>query len=835
MLTPEEQMQILKDAITQGSNVPVFKLIDQANVQKGQSAQTEAQQSQGLRGSDGNTAMSFPESKGDFNTKGMDFSIDVRKYDREGNLVRSYDKVPPGVKSLNMGEDEGTVVETPSQYQEGGFNTEDDTIIYPPGDSEHEYTPYNKEILDIRPKLQKKGLYNVENEDLQKAWEWEKNEKQIQKYRHTNRDQVARSGGVKQYHNGGIGPGHPHNQGPVTQKYIDKLDAMDGGTEELAQNLEIETHNNQTYNGSTIDYGSDISRYGLHPNVLPNYEYNPYEYTDAIREADPEPSTFKKITNTLANPLATWSYSIRHQPIPWGRVGTDDNSFDMATGVFNPFKWGEYLGHASDDVKEGDYLGAAGNLLAAAPGIPSSIAGVKYLKSTKNLKIPVKGDKTLARGTKTNQYGQVKTSFDDKLTTTVTKSKNGDLVETTGQVGNFNINYSNTGRDQIVMIRKAGTQTTGKNEMVLAKLDDVGGAPNYQLDMDMPIPSDAGRSMILLSEYIPKGSLVQSSGSLSLDSYKFIINNSKKGKFTLEDLGGTKLNTMAKQHSGKYTNNNLLSKYDAEASAAEINKMLKGTNIKDKAKVITHSRPNANGKYVNIFEVEGPNLGLRFNYREGGLRQFKKGGVKQYQNGGFNIKDFMSQFDTTQFLPKKEMSRSEMLRRQRFQESSFNSNAKNKYSGAMGIAQFMPNTITEMKNKGFVESDFNPYNASQSVDAQDKYMKWMSERPYIKGDKKTKQAKTLAGYNMGGNRLRVILNKMKADGIDINNNEEWLKELPNYHRHKKTNKPIYESSEYVNRILYGEGDFEKEYSKGLNKPGTSPLIKKRGGYKSNSY
>ena len=195
----------------------------------------------------------------------------------------------------------------------------------------------------------------------------------------------------------------------------------------------------------------------------------------------------------------------------------------------------------------------------------------------------------------------------------------------------------------------------------------------------------------------------------------------------------------------------------------------------------------------------------------------------------------MSQFDATQFLPKKEMSRSEMLRRQRFQESSFNSNAKNKYSGAMGIAQFMPNTITEMKNKGFVESDFNPYNASQSVDAQDKYMKWMSERPYIKGDKKTKQAKTLAGYNMGGNRLRVILNKMKADGIDINNNEEWLKELPNYHRHKKTNKPIYESSEYVNRILYGEGDFEKEYSKGLNKPGTSPLIKKRGGYKSNSY
>lgn len=121
MLTPEEQMQILKAAITQGSNVPVFKLIDQANIEKGQTAQTETQQEQGLRGSDGNTAMSFPESKEDFTTKGMDFSIDVRKYDREGNLVRSYDKVPPGIQNLSMGEEEGTVVETPSQYQKGGF------------------------------------------------------------------------------------------------------------------------------------------------------------------------------------------------------------------------------------------------------------------------------------------------------------------------------------------------------------------------------------------------------------------------------------------------------------------------------------------------------------------------------------------------------------------------------------------------------------------------------------------------------------------------------------------------------------------------------------------
>ena len=68
MLTPEEEMQILKGALTQGYKGQVFKLIDQANLQKGQVAEEESQQEQGLKGSDGNTVMSFPETEGDFNT-----------------------------------------------------------------------------------------------------------------------------------------------------------------------------------------------------------------------------------------------------------------------------------------------------------------------------------------------------------------------------------------------------------------------------------------------------------------------------------------------------------------------------------------------------------------------------------------------------------------------------------------------------------------------------------------------------------------------------------------------------------------------------------------------
>ena len=120
MLTSEEQMEIIKGAITNSYKGPVFKLIDQASIEKGQTASTDEQKEQGLRGSDGNTSMAFNDSKDDFNTKGMNFDLDIRKYDKEGNLVKSYQKVPPGIKSLNMGEEEGTVVETPSQYKHGG-------------------------------------------------------------------------------------------------------------------------------------------------------------------------------------------------------------------------------------------------------------------------------------------------------------------------------------------------------------------------------------------------------------------------------------------------------------------------------------------------------------------------------------------------------------------------------------------------------------------------------------------------------------------------------------------------------------------------------------------
>jgi len=108
-------MDILKQSIV--TNVPMADLMQQSQV-----AETPEQQQEGLRNQPEGTIMTFPESTGNFNTVGMDYPIDIQKVSPQGDLVRSYENVPPGVESLPMGDDVGTVIETPANYQDGGFD-----------------------------------------------------------------------------------------------------------------------------------------------------------------------------------------------------------------------------------------------------------------------------------------------------------------------------------------------------------------------------------------------------------------------------------------------------------------------------------------------------------------------------------------------------------------------------------------------------------------------------------------------------------------------------------------------------------------------------------------
>ena len=139
MLTNETRRQLLnraKAAQFPGSILEVYRAAEQGidiladheaqMQQQMQVAQTPQEQQTGLREehAQGNTqaSMAFPDvqSGQSFNTVGMKAPINVDKYDNQGHLVESYKNVPPGIKNLPTGPYEGTVIETPAEYQTGG-------------------------------------------------------------------------------------------------------------------------------------------------------------------------------------------------------------------------------------------------------------------------------------------------------------------------------------------------------------------------------------------------------------------------------------------------------------------------------------------------------------------------------------------------------------------------------------------------------------------------------------------------------------------------------------------------------------------------------------------
>lgn len=91
-----------------------------------QVATTPEQFQQGLRpahqAGDINRSMVFPDVPPNtpFNTMGMKAPINIQKFDEQGHLVKSYENVPPGIRSLPTGPQRGTVIETPAKMQDGG-------------------------------------------------------------------------------------------------------------------------------------------------------------------------------------------------------------------------------------------------------------------------------------------------------------------------------------------------------------------------------------------------------------------------------------------------------------------------------------------------------------------------------------------------------------------------------------------------------------------------------------------------------------------------------------------------------------------------------------------
>ena len=114
-------------------------------------------------------------------------------------------------------------------------------------------------------------------------------------------------------------------------------------------------------------------------------------------ESKPEPSTFDKVINVAANPLAAFGRSVRGEDVNPGYIGRGENAFDtFALGMINPASWIESGQYAASDFKEGNYVSGSLNALGALPVVPAGIKGVKNLKAlrgAKNLKALNAADK----------------------------------------------------------------------------------------------------------------------------------------------------------------------------------------------------------------------------------------------------------------------------------------------------------------------------------------------------------------------------------------------------------------------------------------------------------
>ena len=138
----------------------------------------------------------------------------------------------------------------------------------------------------------------------------------------------------------------------------------------------------------------------------------------------------------------------------------------------------------------------------------------------------------------------------------------------------------------------------------------------------------------------------------------------------------------------------------------------------------------------------------------------------------------------------------EFFDRQLFKESKFDPEATSE-AGAMGIAQFMPDTIEDMKRNRLVDEDFDPYDEDQARAAQRKYMGWLSERPYLaKGSDEVQAAKFVMAYNWGVGNAKKFLTQQRENNVDIYDSTDWVHNIP---KNKKTDR--YETKEYVQKIM----------------------------------
>lgn len=130
-MTNKQRRAIVDEAKSKGYTGSYIDLFKQAMLNPSENeevlmAGTEQEKKDGLRpyheAGRTDASMSFPDVPPNtpFNTVGMKAPIDIKKYDEQGHLVKSYENVPPGLTNIDSGPARGMVLETPARMQGGG-------------------------------------------------------------------------------------------------------------------------------------------------------------------------------------------------------------------------------------------------------------------------------------------------------------------------------------------------------------------------------------------------------------------------------------------------------------------------------------------------------------------------------------------------------------------------------------------------------------------------------------------------------------------------------------------------------------------------------------------
>ena len=294
---------------------------------------------------------------------------------------------------------------------------------------------------------------------------------------------------------------------------------------------------------------------------------------------------------------------------------------------------------ASQDYAQ-HWLGAAApipilegiNLTSKGARIPGLIDDaiinpvIKGYKGIKSLSFKPIINTPTPRATTFNKHGQLKTSFDDQLK--VIDQKQYNEIVRAGKIPARDRLYSY--HNGYFDIKVRGNQSIPNNPWNV-QITSPKGPDNgfmqllrsekgfYHLDMSMPNRLDAGQAIKYLSEYVPKGAIIKTApnGSLSLDSYKLITNQIKRGKFSHIPSDRTvQLNMMSKDMAKIDVNNaGMVTKTEADKIVKDINKMLDDAGIKQRA---TATNVSENAKDYLTWKVEIPELAIKVKFKEGG-------------------------------------------------------------------------------------------------------------------------------------------------------------------------------------------------------------------------